>query len=152
VKNAPVESRPTVAADHEAVGVPSINSARKSVLPWLVITGLGSGVALGALFVLATYLFGSVPSALAFLRGNGIIPDAYVRDFGTVSQGQQVSVTFSLKTIRTAQSRWLEPNRAALVSSRAICRLWCHRVRKRMCSSPFGRSPVRGHTRNLCAF
>lgn len=52
---------------------------------------------MAALFYLATYIFGSVSTALAFLRGNGLIPDTYVRDFGTVSPGQHVFVTFSLK-------------------------------------------------------
>jgi hypothetical protein len=94
VKDAVVKSRRTTAAAHEAAKGPRTSSARKSVLSWLATTSLLSGIALAAMFVLATYLFGSVPSAIAFLRGNGLIPDSYTRDFGTVSQGQQFPLRF----------------------------------------------------------
>jgi hypothetical protein len=96
VKDAILKSPRATDADGKAANGHRSDTARKSVLSWIAMTSILSGVVLASVFGLATHMFGSVPSAVAFLRGNRIIPDSYIRDFGTLRQGQRVSVTFSL--------------------------------------------------------
>ena len=43
------------------------------------------------------YRFGSIGSAVAYLRGDELIPDAYSKSFGVVTRGVDGSVEFHLK-------------------------------------------------------
>jgi Protein of unknown function (DUF1573) len=65
---------------------------RRSVAATVVLATLG----LGSLALVGTYRFGSLASALAYLRGDRLIPDAYSKAFGVVDKGERPTVEFSI--------------------------------------------------------
>lgn len=56
---------------------------------------VAAGISL--LLILGIWCFGSSASALAYLRGDRLIPDTYTKSFGTVERGEICLLTFSLK-------------------------------------------------------
>lgn len=72
------------------------SEGRKKAMSWLTVTIILINVGFASLLAVGIYQFGSVASALAYLRGDGLIPDAYAKDFGTVSNEVQHSVEFLL--------------------------------------------------------
>lgn len=58
----------------------------------LVLANLG----LAASALLAWIQFGSIASALGYLRGERLVPDAYKKSFGEVQSGQTPHITFYL--------------------------------------------------------
>jgi hypothetical protein len=63
---------------------------------WIFAALILSNLILAALAVWGWLAFGSIPSAVAFARGDRLIPDAYAKSFGTVNAGADESVTFRL--------------------------------------------------------
>jgi len=70
---------------------------RRRSMPWLATTAILVVVGFGLLFVVGLQRFGSTASALAYLRGDGLIPDEYTKSFGTASKSERPSVTFCIK-------------------------------------------------------
>jgi len=62
----------------------------------MALTLLLSNVGLAALVLGAWLLFGSVSSALGFIAGDRLVPDAYTKEFGTARAGESAHVTFRL--------------------------------------------------------
>ncbi len=65
-------------------------------LSWVKLTFLLSNIGLALLVVLGWARFGSVSSALGFLAGDRLVPDAYSKDFGTAKAREDAWVTFNL--------------------------------------------------------
>ena len=74
----------------------STSPRERSRLSWLAATILLINLGLVFLFLAGNYWFGSTASALAYLRGAALIPDAYAKDFGTSRVGERPLVTFYL--------------------------------------------------------
>jgi hypothetical protein len=71
-------------------------SARSRMLSWTGLTGLLVIIGLGGLVVWSRAEFGSIESAIGYLRGERLIPDAYSKSFGSVEQGSAPVVAFTL--------------------------------------------------------
>jgi hypothetical protein len=69
---------------------------RKKPLSWLAQTLIFTNAGLLCLVSFAFYSFGSVDSALAYVRGDRLMADARSRSFGEVEKGQHASVVFEL--------------------------------------------------------
>lgn len=98
---------------------PGVAPARKLWMSWLATNLILVNVGFSALFVVGTRRFGSLASALAYVRGDGLTPDVYARDFGTLSQSEPASVTFSLRnhTQRPITVLGAKPTCTCLVTS-----------------------------------
>lgn len=74
-------------------GTPSVPRPRIS---WMALTIILSNLGLGTLALAGWIEFGSISSALGYLRGDRLIPDAYSKSFGTTPAGQTRTVEFLL--------------------------------------------------------
>jgi len=76
-------------------------SSRLAILAWLTATMVFMGVGLALVVVVGVQRFGSIESALAYLRGESLVPDAYKKSFGTVGKDERPSVEFLLRNWTT---------------------------------------------------
>jgi len=76
-------------------------------LSWLGFTIALVCVGSAALWALGVYRFGSVPSAIAYVRGDRLIPDSYSKSFGAVDKAQRPQVEFSLSNWTSQRIRIL---------------------------------------------
>ncbi len=76
--------------------VPDGHSPRKRAIAWLATTIGLVAIGLASLLLGGIYRFGSAASALAYLRGDRLIPDTYTKTFGTVGKDEGPSVGFTL--------------------------------------------------------
>jgi hypothetical protein len=83
--------------DREGVLATDARRARKRTLLWLATTLTLISVGFALLLVVGTQRFGSAASALAYLRGDRLVPDAYRKSFGTVAKDERPSVEFLLR-------------------------------------------------------
>lgn len=74
-----------------------IAQVKQKGLSWMAMTLLLTNFGLLLGIVLAWYWFGSVGSALAYLKGDRLIADRYSVSFGEAEQGQRPVVTFGVK-------------------------------------------------------
>jgi hypothetical protein len=58
----------------------------------LVLTNFG----LAFLLAFGTYWFGSIGSAIAYVRGDRLLPNVYTRSFGVAPSGRELSTEFKL--------------------------------------------------------
>src|SRR4051812_7290650 len=72
------------------------NSTPPRAISWVVMTGGCIVAVVASLLLISLVWFGSITSASAYLAGHRLIPDTFSKSFGTVRQGQEVAVTFSL--------------------------------------------------------
>lgn len=77
--------------------VPPTPSSRRQVVSWLATTAILACIGFLVLTVIGYMRFGSVGSALAYLRGEHLIPDEIMKSFGTTSQGERPAVEFRLR-------------------------------------------------------
>jgi hypothetical protein len=71
--------------------------AQKRAMPWLAATLIFVSVGFALLLVVGIQRFGSAASALAYLRGDRLVPDAYSKSFGTVAKDERPTVEFLLR-------------------------------------------------------
>jgi Protein of unknown function (DUF1573) len=90
------ESPTTPDISDKAFLTSSVFTGQKRVTSWMGTVVILLLVGFALLLLEAILHFGSVASSLAYLRGEGLIPDAYARSFGTVSKRTRPSVEFSL--------------------------------------------------------
>jgi hypothetical protein len=64
---------------------------------WLATTLILAGGGFALVLLVGIGRFGSTSSALAYLRGDRLVPDAYSKSFGTVTKDERPSVDFLLK-------------------------------------------------------
>jgi len=76
---------------------PGLRPLRKMAMSWLATTTILLVVGFVSLLIGATHWFGSVGSASAYLRGDGLIPDSYTMSFGTATAAERPSVAFALR-------------------------------------------------------
>jgi hypothetical protein len=83
--------------EQKEVLAPNGRPWRKRAMRWLATTTILVAIGFASLLLGGIYQFGSAASALAYLRGDGLIPDAYTKSFGIAAGGEIRSLTFSLK-------------------------------------------------------
>jgi hypothetical protein len=81
---------------------PDSPPAQKRAMSWLATTILFVNVGFALVLVVGIQWFGSAASALAYLRGDSLVPDAYSKSFGTAAKDERPSVEFLLRN-RTEQ-------------------------------------------------
>lgn len=96
--------------DQKEVLARDVPQARRRVMSWLVKTLALVGLGLALLAAVGIHIFGSAASAPAYLRGDGLIPDAYTKSFGTDWEGDRASVAFSLRNYTEEPIRVLGSN------------------------------------------
>ncbi len=69
---------------------------KKKALSWMGLTLILTNVGLLFIVLLALYSFGSFSAAMAYLRGDRLIADAYTQSVGIVGGGEQPAVFFKL--------------------------------------------------------
>jgi Protein of unknown function (DUF1573) len=88
-------------------------ASKKKALSWLALTMIIANVGLLSAAALALYFFGSLAPAVAYLRGDRLIADAYTRSLGTIRKGEERAAFFVLTN---------SSNRAVkILGSRASC-------------------------------
>ncbi|MGO9922025.1 MAG: DUF1573 domain-containing protein [Isosphaeraceae bacterium] len=92
------QSRPSA---HAGLGAPGLGDRPRSParrwLIWTCLTSLLVVLGLAGLALLARAEFGSIPSALSYLRGARLIPLRYSVPAGTVVRGEERILEFKLK-------------------------------------------------------
>lgn len=83
--------------DRRVLPEPDTQRTRKAAISWLATTVILVGVGLTLLLIVAIMRFGSAASALAYLRGDSLIPDTYSKSFGSVGKGERPAVSFALR-------------------------------------------------------
>lgn len=96
-----IESRLPQDGDHTDFFRADSSSPHKRKLHWIAMTAILAMVGSALLIVMGIQRFGSVPSALAYLRGELLIPDAYAKSFGTASKDDLPSIEFLLTNYAT---------------------------------------------------
>ena len=91
-----VESSISPDGDRKELLVTDAFSARKRPMSWLATTIILVSIGFASLCVAGIRQFGSVSAALAYLRGDGLIPDVYTRSFGIVDKNERPTIEFSL--------------------------------------------------------
>lgn len=93
IAGSPVPSK----GDSHAAEAPRCPSARWKAMPWVLTTTVLVLVGLTSVTVVGIQWFGSTASALAYLRGDRLVPDAYSKSFGTATKDERPSVKFLLR-------------------------------------------------------
>lgn len=91
------DSPVTLGADQKASLVPDESTAKKMPVMWWASTAILVCIGCALLLAAGINWFGSASSAVAYLRGDRLIPDAFAKSFGTVSKSEQPSVEFLLR-------------------------------------------------------
>lgn len=86
----------TRASPRESTEITTAGGMSEKRLSWLALTLLFATASLAVCLVTAWLQFGSIGGALAFLRGDRLIPDAYSKSIGVIHIGKTKSVSFSL--------------------------------------------------------
>jgi hypothetical protein len=73
--------------------------ARSKSLSWAAMTLIFANIGLGVLVVVALYTFGSIESALGYLRGDRLIPEVRSKSFGTISGNDDLVIAFRIKNL-----------------------------------------------------
>ena len=71
-------------------------SQRERAMSWMATTLVLLNLGLAALLLAGVHGFGSVASAVAYLRGNRLIPDEFAKNIGSATEAGHPSVTFCL--------------------------------------------------------
>jgi len=91
-----IESPVSLDGDQKEVLAPDAPPSHKRTMQWLAITVILVILGFASLIMVGIFWFGSIASALAYLRGDGLIPDAYTKSFGTATLNERPSVEFLL--------------------------------------------------------
>jgi Protein of unknown function (DUF1573) len=83
--------------DQRVVLPPDGPTARKRAMSWLASIVILVCIGCALLLAVGIQCFGSVSSALAYMRGEPLVPDAYTKSFGTVTKSERPSVEFWLR-------------------------------------------------------
>jgi hypothetical protein len=87
---------PSDGKQEEALAAGAPASQQRTML-WLGTTVVFICVGFALLLAVGIRRFGSTASALAYLRGESLIPDAYSKSFGTVAKDERPTVEFLLR-------------------------------------------------------
>ncbi len=92
-----IESPDSPDVGQDEAPAPDALPARRRAMSWLATTIILINVGFAFVLVLGIQRCGSAASALAYLRGDSLVPDAYSKSFGTVSKDERPSVEFLLR-------------------------------------------------------
>lgn len=73
--------------------------ARSKSLSWTAMTLIFANTGLGVLVVVAVYMFGSIESALGYLRGDRLIPEVRSKSFGLISGHADLLIPIRIKNL-----------------------------------------------------
>jgi hypothetical protein len=105
-----IQSSPAVSEAHVGRLPPGAAPTRKKSPSWLGMTLILVSIGSVSLPLAAIHRFGSLPSAVGYLRGERLIPDAYTKSFGRVSKSNEPIVDFSLNNFTSEPVRILGGN------------------------------------------
>lgn len=69
---------------------------------WLLTTSILTSMGFACLAMFGIFWFGSIRSAISFMRGDRLIPDVYAKSFGVALSGAEPSVEFQLTNWATS--------------------------------------------------
>jgi Protein of unknown function (DUF1573) len=92
-----IESGVSTDGGQNEAPAPDTPPASKRAMSWLATTIIFVNVGFALVLVVGIQRFGSAASALAWLRGDSLVPDAYSKSFGTVAKDERPSVEFLLR-------------------------------------------------------
>lgn len=92
----PADSLAVTTSPIEKLRTRGLRPLKRLAKPWAARTTVLSALALALVASGAVFRFGSLSTAVAYLRGDRIIPDAYTKTFGEAAVRERPSIDFLL--------------------------------------------------------